>query len=256
MEALHLIETIIPKIRSDEIIEKEKVQIYNQNPQYLQTVGDTILPQIISLYEHFASKEMKTLAITILDKILEQSPPDLMLTYVAPHHFSTFIAELLSSKDLYIIKNALKIVNVLYDKIPNQVSTNFIREGVLERIQRLKNPDKLRELNTEHHHQDRYIMHRGESRLVDPLVMFRFSHGLERSSSVHEDPTEIPNFRRYRSESVDITHDQKKDIISLCKSAIDKSKHYENKKATGKLKVLKDISSKLETGDGETAVEL
>ena len=98
------------------------------------------------MYEELVSMDSKLVVVEILEKIIRLCPAEELVPYVSPQSFSTFISEILSSKEFKMVENGLKIVNVLYEKTIDAVSSNFIREGVLHRVKLFKDPSAFQSL--------------------------------------------------------------------------------------------------------------
>merc|ERR1719186_823686 len=58
-----------------------------------------------------------------------------------PAFLSSQVAAMLSSQDLKIIVSALQLSEILLEKLPEQFSVHFRREGVLHQVQKLTDPD-------------------------------------------------------------------------------------------------------------------
>jgi hypothetical protein len=127
-------------------LEQRKLDLYNSHPEYIQSFSEIILPRTITIYENFLSKEDKIIMISILEKILKVANIDLISHYLTCQSFSTFVSEIMISKDISTVRAALRISLTLYEKIPSKIALNFAREGVVARISALKDPDRLKEL--------------------------------------------------------------------------------------------------------------
>ncbi|OMJ78604.1 hypothetical protein SteCoe_21528 [Stentor coeruleus] len=145
-ETLKLANAIIPSIESDLPVDSEKLSIFKDRPQYLNTLTEMILPRAIIMFEELISNDSKIIVIEILEKLIRLCPEDELRPLVSTASFSTFISEVLSSKEYKMIENGLKIVNTLYDKMIDTVLTNFIREGVYHRVKQLSDPSTIKNI--------------------------------------------------------------------------------------------------------------
>uniref|UniRef100_A0A7S3MRM0 HECT-type E3 ubiquitin transferase n=1 Tax=Fabrea salina TaxID=342563 RepID=A0A7S3MRM0_9CILI len=168
VEALNLLDAILPGST-----QHEKLRNFHAN--YIQTICQMILPRIISIYEHFIDKSAKNTVLSILEKLLAISPSEVTTQYVVPQSFSNFLAELLSSHDLRTTKLGLEIVKQLYEKVPKQVSTNLVREGVVSRIRDLKRSEVAKTLQKERRLMPefnlRHLIGREDPRMLEELMM-------------------------------------------------------------------------------------
>lgn len=145
-EILKLANSIIPSVESETPCEIQKLSIYKERPQYLKTLTEMILPRSIAMYEELINSDSKVTVIEILEKLIRLCPEDELRPLVSTSSFSAFISEVLNSKEFKMVENALKIANVLYDKMIDSVITNFIREGVFNRINSLKDPSVIKNI--------------------------------------------------------------------------------------------------------------
>lgn len=116
-----------------------KAQIFKDNTSMLQPIGEFILPSVIVLYERHVNKGLRALILEIFDKILTFSASELIESYIDSNGFAIFLAELLGCKDSEAVKQALSIVSQLYERFERRVAENFVREGVMTRVEMLRN---------------------------------------------------------------------------------------------------------------------
>lgn len=145
-ETLKLVSAIIPSVESELPIDSQKLSIFKDRPQYLKTLTEMILPRAITMFEELINNDSKIIVIEILQKLIRLSPEDELKPLVSTSSFSTFISEVLSSKEYRMVENGLKIVNTLYNKMIDTVITNFIREGVYHRVNQLNEPSTIKNI--------------------------------------------------------------------------------------------------------------
>lgn len=141
LEAIRLVESLLPKSNLD----TELLDYYSQNSQLLNTLRETIFPRILQIYEQSVNKAIRQILLNIIRKIIEYSS-FFTLTGISPAELACFISEVMNSKNLESIRTVLTIVLLLYEKVPNEVAYNFLREGVAEKIEELMTLDNLKEL--------------------------------------------------------------------------------------------------------------
>ena len=237
-ESLQLINSIIP---NENDLNSSRSQFFLENLEYIHQVADFIIPQLSSIYEIITKKSMKILFLDIIQSIIRMSNPDIISKY---SQYSHFLSGLLVDKDSTILKSSLRIITILYDKIPEQISTSFIREGVVQRFKALKHPENLKNVI--------------EDKYTDPLEFEHFlvNYRRSRAYSEHQDIHSSHSRPRLLSECRDNNYDQKKEIISLSKSLIDKHNACHNRSALSTVKTLKNIASLFEKNDVDIADEI
>lgn len=258
-EVLRLASAIIPSVHSENAIEQQKVSIFKDRPQYLKAFTEMILPRSVVMYEELVSMDSKLVVVEILEKIIRLCPAEELVPYVSPQSFSTFISEILSSKEFKMVENGLKIVNVLYEKTIDAVSSNFIREGVLHRVTLFKDPSAFRSLRQAKEpipdfppvlrkffsHSD---MEQSERQIFEELMQRIRGQNLDSGSEV------LPPLFSMNSSESRINHQQ--NLATLTKSFLDKHKTVESKEALQPGKELSKIVKKLDGCSGESAYEI
>ena len=257
-EILRLASAVIPSIDSENAIEIQKVNIFKEHPQFLKILTEMILLRSVAMYEELINNESKIIVIEILEKIIRLSPAEELVPYVSPQSFSTFISEILGSKEFKMVENALKIVNVLYDKVMDSVSANFIREGVLHRVSLFKDPAALRSLKPPKEpsqdfppvlrkffsHSD---MEHNERQIFEELMARMRNRNLESGSDM------LPPLFSMHSQEPKV--DYQKSLLVLTKNFLDKHKVVENKEALEPGKELLKIVKKIDAANGESAYD-
>ncbi|CAG9321229.1 UPL4_2 [Blepharisma stoltei] len=227
MEILQLIDVLIPNKNQNDFCSKELEEIYRLSPDLLKNLGDTILPRLLGIYDKIVNKTLRNLILQIMGKLFAVSELEATISYVSPSHFANFLSEVFNCRDMESLRSALKLVMLLYEKIPQHISENFIREGIISKIQNLKNEDSL------------------NKKPDTPNKDVRMSPRIIRSTSLRDsEPTiqidsqefrRIRNFRRsytiYR-ESEDITHTKvpivlPKDVGDMVNSVLVRASEFE-----------------------------
>lgn len=268
-ETLKLVASVLPIKESNSPVENKKLNIYIDRPQYLKAMTEMIFPKAIAMFEELISQDSKAIVIEILEKIIQLytiqtksfqgQKPVHQLTDIKPFvsspYFSSFLSEVLSSKDYKMVENALKIVNVLSDCMIDCVSSNFVREGVVHRVNALKDSNCFKSFKAP----------------KDPL--FDFDPALRKCFSSDAEPDsrlifeEIISKIRNRAmdlndgppnlffqSSFDTKMDSQQNIINLSRGFLDKHKNLDNKLATAYGKELIKIVKLIE-GSGDSAIQ-
>ena len=144
LDALQLLESAFPSVSDSKhpVSDSARDAVLNAHPDLLTYLGRMVIPRLFPLYDRFVNKSIKQLSLDILEKLVarEELLPDL-----SPKLLADFISELLTSRDINIVRKALKIAILLYRKVPDQVSRFFAREGVIYRVEQLRDPKTKRE---------------------------------------------------------------------------------------------------------------
>lgn len=239
---LNLLDSLLPKIPASESWNKEKIEFYNTHPEFIESISELILPRTISIYENFLSKEDKIVMISILEKILKLASIDLISNYLACQSFSTFISELMISKDLHTVRAALRISLSLYEKIPQKIALNFAREGVIARVTALKDPDRLKEFK----------------KVPEKKIGGNFDELILRAGELrnpYQIESMLTNIKCKMLKPANL-EDYKKELINYSKKILEKHKMHENKKAPRIGKEVKMVAQKLSNCFGESAFDL
>ncbi|CAG9332469.1 UPL4_4 [Blepharisma stoltei] len=272
MEALALVDVLIPIKESQDPLDLELVNMYMNNPEFMRSLGEVVMPRILTIYERITNRNNGHLILHVMGKILALSDHDFVETYVTPVQFSTFISEILSCKDSEAIKSVLSIVVVLYNKIPQQVAENFVREGVISKIRALQIEDALKDLKypvqvfqeilatTPSTNLRQALLRSGMSR--DPKVLeqilaeIKKTHRTKKRSATidaQSEPDE-PLLRRKMTEPdvPDTVKEAAKEILCLTHEALTKHSVFDNPDYQSVLAELKDLGRDLETVEGES----
>ena len=234
-ESLQLINSIIPNDHDPSAL---RLQYFSENLQSLHQITDIVIPRISAIYELLIKKNAKILFLDTIHNLLSYSSPSVISQYP---QYSQFLSNLLVEKESSILKGALQIVNILYDQIPEVISTSFIRGGVVQRFKALKHPENLKNIS--------------EDKYSDPLEFEHFlvNYRRSRAYSEHQELTPLQMRPRMLSECRDSNYDQKKEIIALSKAIIDKHSNCHNHSAQTVVKSLKNLAIELESNTSDSA---
>ncbi|OMJ82311.1 hypothetical protein SteCoe_17026 [Stentor coeruleus] len=221
-ESLQLVYSIVPNEGENEA----RKEFFMENQQLVEQLTKIIFPNMTSIYEVLTKKNVKILLLTVITNLIILGDQRFLMSYEG---YSGFLTHLLVEKEVNILKCALKIVSTLYDKIPDTISTSFVREGVVQRFKALKYPENLKNV--------------AEEKYSDPLEFEQFLINFRRTRAYLEQQEFSTGTRpRFLSECRDQTFDQKKEIIALSKSIIEKHSACRNKAANATAKALKNIA--------------
>ena len=241
-EVLDLLDSILPRVPASDSWNKEKLVYFTKNPRHMQEISELILPRTKSIAEKYLSKEDKAIIISILEKILKISNIEQISHYLTCQSFSTFLSELMASKDLSTVRAALRISLTLYEKIPSKISGNFIREGVISRISALKDQDRLKDFKK-----------LPDKKFGGNIEEIMFRPNESKNPYQIEAMINKMKVKILKPASLD---EYKKELQIYAKKILEKHKAFENKKVPRIGKEIKSISQKLNNCFGESAHEL
>eukprot|EP00029_Vermamoeba_vermiformis_P005154 TRINITY_DN1713_c0_g2_i1.p1 TRINITY_DN1713_c0_g2~~TRINITY_DN1713_c0_g2_i1.p1 ORF type:complete len:1642 (+),score=538.02 TRINITY_DN1713_c0_g2_i1:92-5017(+) len=112
-------------------------EFYNASPAYLMTIGEFLLPPLVQVYSSTVNPTVKYKGLSAIAKIIHFSSADMLTTLLRDLSFSSFIASLLSSKDMPVVAMAIHISETLMRKLPDIFKKYFPREGVVDEIEKL-----------------------------------------------------------------------------------------------------------------------
>ena len=210
VEALQLVESIMPGRGSE--------SLYSSQPQLFTSLGETLIPKLLQLYERFVNKTVRQLTLDILEKFLIHEE---FLKCISPRSAAVFLADLLGSKDLVTVKKALSIAKALYAKVPDLVAPCFLREGVISRIESLQHAELKQELPPpirEPLGRNRLrFLFEGMGGAMEPQLLDQFLRQMRRRGLEDED-LEMPlseRLRRTLSERSDTGKDLRAEVEAL-----------------------------------------
>lgn len=276
IEALALVDVLLPTKESPDALEQELVNMYTHNPELMRSLGEIVMPRILAIYERITNKNHGHLILQIMGKILALSDHDFVISYVTPVQFSTFISEILSCTDSEAIKNVLNIVVLLYNKVPQQISENFIREGVISKIKALQVQDVIKDLkypaqvfqdilaNTPPSGLKQALLRSGMPRdpkmLEQILAEIKKSHRTKRRSATidAESDESEPQIRRKMTEPdvPETIKEAAKELLCLSHEALSKHLLFDNPDYQSVLVELKDLGRAMESVEGDNGKQL
>mmetsp|Transcript_14057 Transcript_14057/g.14104 ORF Transcript_14057/g.14104 Transcript_14057/m.14104 type:complete len:425 (+) Transcript_14057:572-1846(+) len=264
-EAFNLIDIIVPADNPKDAIEKERLQIFREHSQYLNTIGESVIPHLIFVYQNCMESELKTLTLKTFYKLFAISPPECLTMYIDTQTLASFLSEVLHSQHLNPIHCALKIINICYDKIPQEIAEHFTREGIIDRINALNKQEVISQLKRSKANESpvglkKYSRFQQEERESSSLNYFEQiimnlngeKEGINADAETDEFLANIPNFKH----QLNLKSDPKNESLDLCNSIIEKNSHFENKHALRTGKSLKKLAEKLEYGRQGNANEI
>lgn len=111
--------------------------LYQKQPSTLLQVAENLLSTMTLVFGSRVNPQLRIKCLSTIAKIVFACTPEMLATLLKDLTFSSFIASLLSSKDLKFIAVALSIAENLMGKLPDIFSAYFTREGVVHEVEQL-----------------------------------------------------------------------------------------------------------------------
>eukprot|EP00092_Neocalanus_flemingeri_P014477 GFUD01015622.1.p1 GENE.GFUD01015622.1~~GFUD01015622.1.p1 ORF type:complete len:1754 (-),score=538.42 GFUD01015622.1:509-5770(-) len=112
-----------------------------QRKQLAAELAKILFPVLLEIYSASAGPGVRHAALQAMLRMVVHTDSDLLAEVLNPAFLSSQVAAMLSSQDLKIIVSALQLSEMLLNKLPDQFSVHFRREGVLHQVQKLTDPD-------------------------------------------------------------------------------------------------------------------
>lgn len=139
-EFMKLLNELLPSLsRSCENapIMSDKEKILGDHPELLQQFGVNILPVLIQVVNSGVNLYVCYCCLSIINKLVYFSGPDLLLEFVKDTNISSFLAAAFTRKDHHVLVLVLDIVENIMTKLPDIFLNTFIKEGVVYAIDAL-----------------------------------------------------------------------------------------------------------------------
>lgn len=81
--------------------------------------------------------QVREKVLSIIIKVVQYSPPDLLLPLLKGIPISSFIASLLGSQDTAVLAVGVRLSELLMLKLPDTFATMFLKEGVFHSLETL-----------------------------------------------------------------------------------------------------------------------
>ncbi|RDX83695.1 E3 ubiquitin-protein ligase UPL3, partial [Mucuna pruriens] len=118
-----------------EISAREK--LLNDQPELLQQFAMDLLPVLIQIYGSSVNGPVRHKCLSVIGKLMYFSTAEMIQSLLSVTNISSFLAGVLAWKDPHVLVPALKIAEILMEKLPGTFSKMFIREGVVHAVDQL-----------------------------------------------------------------------------------------------------------------------
>nr|KYP68322.1 E3 ubiquitin-protein ligase UPL3 [Cajanus cajan] len=118
-----------------EISAREK--LLNDQPELLKQFAMDLLPVLIQIYGSSVNGPVRHKCLSVIGKLMYFSTAEMIQSLLSVTNVSSFLAGVLAWKDPHVLVPALKIAEILMEKLPGTFSKMFIREGVVHAVDQL-----------------------------------------------------------------------------------------------------------------------
>eukprot|EP01113_Clastostelium_recurvatum_P006997 TRINITY_DN1321_c0_g1_i2.p1 TRINITY_DN1321_c0_g1~~TRINITY_DN1321_c0_g1_i2.p1 ORF type:complete len:1980 (+),score=516.89 TRINITY_DN1321_c0_g1_i2:142-6081(+) len=125
------------KVDSTEPEIDPRERAFVQQPALLAHLGQSLFVVLTDMFTATVNPAVRHKCLSAITKILHFSTAEMLTDLLKEFAFSSFLAGLLASRDLTIVATALKMSELMLEKLPSIFSRYFRREGVVYEIERL-----------------------------------------------------------------------------------------------------------------------
>ncbi|KAG2397980.1 E3 ubiquitin-protein [Vigna angularis] len=130
-----------------EISAREK--LLNDQPELLKQFAMDLLPVLIQIYGSSVNGPVRHKCLSVIGKLMYFSTAEMIQSLLSVTNISSFLAGVLAWKDPHVLIPALKIAEILMEKLPGTFSKMFIREGVVHAVDQLILPTNSTNISTQ-----------------------------------------------------------------------------------------------------------
>eukprot|EP01103_Thecamoeba_quadrilineata_P015346 TRINITY_DN481_c1_g1_i1.p1 TRINITY_DN481_c1_g1~~TRINITY_DN481_c1_g1_i1.p1 ORF type:complete len:1638 (-),score=371.48 TRINITY_DN481_c1_g1_i1:6-4919(-) len=114
-----------------------RLEMIKKYPHLVANLNEVLFENLIKIFNSTAFSPIQHKCLSSITKLIYFSTPEALYDLLKSLAMSSFIATLLSSRDLIVVATAIKIAEILMQKLPNIFEYYFRREGVIYEIERL-----------------------------------------------------------------------------------------------------------------------
>ncbi|EGC32277.1 hypothetical protein DICPUDRAFT_57189 [Dictyostelium purpureum] len=108
-----------------------------QSPELLKTLGEDLFVVLVEMFTSNVNTSVRYKSLGCICKVLYYSSSEQIKDLLKEFAFSSFLASLLGSRDMIIVATAIKIVELMMERLPVIFDRYFKREGVVYEVDRL-----------------------------------------------------------------------------------------------------------------------
>ncbi|KAL0023887.1 hypothetical protein WJX79_004926 [Trebouxia sp. C0005] len=114
-----------------------RTRFLQEHPETLQRFTADLLPLLLQVYGSTVLDKVRNQCLATVTKIIHFSEPKALGGELGDLPISSFIAGLLTQKDVTIVAKALQLAEILMHKLPVIFSKYFVKEGVVHAVEQL-----------------------------------------------------------------------------------------------------------------------
>ncbi|XP_023527252.1 E3 ubiquitin-protein ligase UPL4-like isoform X1 [Cucurbita pepo subsp. pepo] len=145
-EVLKLLNELLPTEDAKAEQLSEKVSFLASNPKQLQKFGLDILPLLVQVVSSGAKLYVCCGCLTIIYKFICLGESDMLVELLQNANISSFLVGVFTRKDHHVLMLALKITEIILQKLCSIFLKSFVKEGVYFAIGALITPEKYKQL--------------------------------------------------------------------------------------------------------------
>ncbi|GLJ54185.1 hypothetical protein SUGI_1161700 [Cryptomeria japonica] len=115
----------------------DREKLFRENPGLLVQFGRDLFPLMIQVYGSSINTQVRHKCLAVVSKVLCLSTADMLNSLLQATNISSFLAGVLTGKDIEVLLPALQIAEVLVQKLPELFSKMFMKEGVVHAVDAL-----------------------------------------------------------------------------------------------------------------------
>ncbi|KAL2329061.1 hypothetical protein Fmac_022488 [Flemingia macrophylla] len=124
-------------------------KLLNDQPELLKQFAMDLLPVLIQIYGSSVNGPVRHKCLSVIGKLMYFSTAEMIQSLLSVTNISSFLAGVLAWKDPHVLVPALKISEILMEKLPGTFSKMFIREGVVHAVDQLILPGNSTSISTQ-----------------------------------------------------------------------------------------------------------
>ncbi|XP_023005684.1 E3 ubiquitin-protein ligase UPL4-like isoform X2 [Cucurbita maxima] len=145
-EVLKLLNELLPTGDANAEELSEKVSFLVSNPKKLQKFGLDVLPLLVQVVSSGANLYACCGCLTIIYKFVCLGESGMLVELLQNTNISSFLAGVFTRKDHHVLMLALKITEIILQKLSSIFFKSFVKEGVYFAIDALITPEKYKQL--------------------------------------------------------------------------------------------------------------
>lgn len=114
-----------------------RIQLFNDHSHILQNLVESLFEVMVRVHGSTVNPAVRNKCLLVILKMLYYATSDTLTEVLRNIRISSFVAAQLASRDQNVVLTALKMADVLFEKLPTIFNKYFKREGVLFEVEKL-----------------------------------------------------------------------------------------------------------------------